>query len=135
MESNPYNYSPSRSYVSSDRPIGVTIIVILNFLGIGILSILLLLAWFIPGARQEVHVLLQFLLVGVIGVSLVISVGLWRLREWSRQLSVFLYGLSLFIDIISSFATTLTGDDLVSFAISVGIIFYLTRPNVREHFD
>ena len=146
MNLDPYNLDPfNRRLLSisdsssipefrSDRPIGVTILVVLQFLAIGILTILLLAVWADPEVRQAVPVWEQLFFVGTILLAVVMAVGLWYLREWSRLLTVFLFGLALCIDIISIFATTLTGSDLISLAIQGAIIFYLTRPNVRECF-
>ncbi len=133
------------------RPTGVTLIAVLFFI-YGILSLLGALGIMglplpDPIGRFSLIIGLVSLLIGV--AYLALGYGLWDLREWGRIGTIALSAIVLFANVIFG-AAMLFGVDLGGFRLSfpgVGagaliqaaiaglIIYYLSRPDVREAFQ
>ncbi len=140
-----------------ERPTGVTILAILNFLGAGLYALLAVL-FFLIGAGGAASGMMSemgggaaaFLLglgaaVGVIllifaAIGLAIGIGLWKLRNWARIVTIVLVGLSLLLGVIGLLGSLISFElgSLIFQAIFVAlyawIIWYLFQPHVKQAF-
>lgn len=66
-------------------------------------------------------------------ITILFGYGLWNLRPWARMGTIILQGINLFYAFIALF--TPPGVPWISAIIAVVIIWYLTRPGVRNSFD
>ncbi len=140
-----------------ERPTGVTILAILNFLGAGLYALLAVLFFLIGagGAASGMASEMEggaaaFLLglgaaVGVIllifaAIGLAIGIGMWKLRNWARIVTIVLVGLSLLLGVIGLLGSLISFElgSLIFQAIFVAlyawIIWYLFQPHVKDAF-
>lgn len=135
------------------RPTGVTIIAVLAFLGAALLVVVALfslaggilaptLAASRMGALAGVGaaVLAIFLLICA-AVDIVVGVGLWKLKNWARIITIVLTGIGLLgsvLSIISPFGHVFLFvfliRRLILAAIYAWILWYLFQPNVKQAF-
>ncbi len=108
------------------RPTGVTIIAILQFIG-GAFSIL-------AGVLAAVSFHpIQAVIAIVLGIiALILGVGMWTLQSWAWTGTLIIQG----INIINTVINLLRGDtsSIVGLIIAAIIVYYLTRPEVKEAF-
>lgn len=135
----PY-YPPPRP----ERPLGITILAILGFLG-GILIILAGILFTIGGAfffRATRAPLIPLAgLFGAVGVvliiigiiELIISWGLWTGKGWAWWLTLIFSGLGV-LGSLFSIATGAISSGAISLIIDAVIIYYLLRPHVKQYF-
>jgi lysylphosphatidylglycerol synthetase-like protein (DUF2156 family) len=134
--------------MSTVRPIGVTILAILEILGglveLGIGGLLLVAAGFIGGIASQVPevpnlpgiggliagiILFIGIVVVILGVlALIIAWGLWTGQGWAWTLALILAIVSLIFSILS-----LPGG-IIGLLIDILILYYLTRPHVKAFF-
>ncbi len=142
-----------------DRPTGVTILAVLDFLGAALF--LLLAAVFVLGfsllgsvagqsgdAGGEAGMAVLMGLGAAAGViffvialiSLVVGIGLWKLKNWARILTIVFSVLGVLSNLAGTAIPLLTGDPVsaVSSVIGLGvnglILWYMFQPHVREAF-
>ncbi len=140
-----------------ERPTGVTVLAVLNFLGAGLYALLAVL-FFLIGAGGAASGMMSemgggaaaFLLglgaaVGVIllifaAIGLAIGIGMWKLRNWARIVTIVLVGLSLLLGVLGLLGS-LIAFELVSLifqaifvALYAWIIWYLFQPHVKQAF-
>jgi hypothetical protein len=139
------------------RPTGITILAVLAFIGAGLLA-LAGLALFAGGAMMS-HMAAypQLAIVAGIGgalvaviclafaaLELVIGIGLWKLQNWARVLTIILTCLAVLSSCFTLlFALThmygifffgLFFRRLILAAIQVWIVIYLLKPHVKQAF-
>ncbi len=140
-----------------ERPTGVTILAILNFLGAGLYALLAVLFFFIGAGGAASGMMSEmggaaaaFLLglgaaIGVIllifaAIGLAIGIGMWKLRNWARIVTIVLVGLSLLLGVIGLLGSLISFElgSLIFQAIFVAlyawIIWYLFQPHVKQAF-
>ena len=137
------------------RPTGVTIIAVLAFLGAALLvlgALFSLLGGMLVstmaasrmGALAGVGaaVIAVFLLIAAV-VDIVVGVGLWKLKNWARIITIVLTGIGLLgsvLSIISPFGQihvfffVFLIRRLILAAIYAWILWYLFQPNVKQAF-
>lgn len=144
-----------------NRPTGVTILAILAFIGTACLAILGLLSFvggafigaMIGGAAQQhgagaagagfgamlgAFVGIFFLFAAVL--DLCCGIGLWRLKEWGRILTIVLCGVAVVLGAVGLLTSMLHFNMILMMwrvfwlAIDVLIIWYLTQPQVKAAF-
>ncbi|MEM8530514.1 MAG: hypothetical protein AAGF95_06715 [Chloroflexota bacterium] len=131
MQTNPSNVSQRPSTSPHRRPIGITIITVVNFvLAAAIVFLLFLLNAELP---RGIHWTEMLMVAISIVITLGITIGLWCLQEWARMTAIILYSISLGVGIIL-FLLDPPGQPL-GLSVPAIIIWYLTRPNVRLYFD
>ena len=136
-----------------ERPTGVMILAVLAFIAAAFLGIAGIV--FIAGGAMLSHVLASgpgagfllglgsavvgsiFLALGVI--YLVIAVGLLKLQNWARVLTIIFIGLSLFSvaggwSSFVHFFPFLVFRHLLTAAIDIWILLYLFKPHVKQAF-
>ena len=139
------------------RPVGVTILAILNFIGAafcllgGIAMILggVFMATMLSqgqGSAGAAGILaglgaaagVFIIIVG--GVSALVGFGLWKLKEWARVVSIVLYGISAALQLLgllgslahfNAFAVIWS---VFWIAVDAFVIFYLLKPEVKAAF-
>lgn len=128
------------------RPLGVTILAILAFIG-GILAILAGVGAVAVGgiatgaaAAAAAHVSTVFLMgmgiaLLVVGVlDIVLGVGFWRLSPWAWTLGIALQILGLIIaGVYVSQGSPISGQ-ILGIAINLAVLIYLFTPGVRKAF-
>lgn len=122
------------------RPLGVTILAILGFIGsvgcFALAALFAILGQIIPASELE-HAApfftlllavgsIVFVVLGVVGI--VISYGLWKGAGWAW----WIYVILLAIGIVSSLFSLPQG--IIGIVINGIVIYYLTRPHVKEFF-
>ncbi len=119
-----------------ERPTGVTILAILNFLWAGLHALLAVLFFFIGAEDAAVGVVALILA----AIGLAIGIGLWKLRNWARIVTIVLVGLSLPLSVLLLLGL-LIGFELGSLifqaifvALYAWIIWYLFQPHVKDAF-
>ncbi len=125
------------------RPLGVTLLALLNILGGALfifsgISMLFMgkamYAGVVGGTHKIVaqHLMgITVLAFGLLGVA--IGYGLWKLKEWARIIYLIILAIGIlfsFLMIIYGFKSY--GGYLIIYAI---IVWYLTRPHVKEAFS
>ena len=112
----------------ANRPLGVTILAILQLLGalalfsIGALAVLagiLLAPWFLLIAAIP-------LILGIVGF--ILFYGLWNLKSWA-----WIWTIVVNILTIVTSLTNISGQ-ILSIAISLIIVIYMFSPGTKEHF-
>lgn len=123
--------TPTTGYSSpsGDRPLGVTILAILQLLG-GILSIvagfgLIALAAFFPGME------LLWIAIGgltlVLGfVALIVGYGLYTMKSWAWMIAMILNIINIILAIINF--------TIISLIIPLIIVIYLNQPDIKSRF-
>lgn len=116
------------------RPTGVTVLAILAFIG-GILLIIAGLGSFslsatLGGFFGALGVIL--LITGVL--ELVLGYGFWTLKPWAWTLGMALEVIGIIEALIYIAKGVSVGSQVIDILISAGIIYYLTRPHVRQVF-
>jgi uncharacterized membrane protein HdeD (DUF308 family) len=119
---------PGMGYgVSDERPLGVTILAILQILG-GLVML-------VVGALATLAGLL-FILFAIVGIvmvilgllGLVVGFGLWGLKSWAWMWAMIVNILSIIFGLFNLQA------NFVSIVISLIIIIYLNQPDIKRRF-
>jgi uncharacterized membrane protein (DUF2068 family) len=113
------------------RPLGVSILAVLNTIG----AVILILAAI--GGRSELGdpgaAAAYGAIMGLFGVfSLMVAIGLWRLRNWARIAAVVLYGLSAVIGLVALCQGAPSG--FMQMLVTGSIAAYLCRDYARGAF-
>jgi len=142
-----------------DRPTGVTILAILNFLGAGfyiLIGLLFMLGMGILGGMAgqsggEGSAGAMGMMMGLGAVAGVIFIvlaiipfaigwGLWKLKNWARIICIVLFALGALAALAGVGIGAMAGEmisagfNLVFLLLYAWIIWYLTRPHVKQAF-
>jgi len=116
--------------VGPRRPIGLTIIAVLNFIGAVLYIVSFVFALFdnVPDNAALYIVPVQ--------AALQVLIGIWllQLNRWGRILALVLYSLTVVLDISSAFSGDIQPGTFVNLVVAVIVIWYLLRPQVAEAF-
>jgi uncharacterized membrane protein HdeD (DUF308 family) len=105
------------------RPLGVTIIAILNVI-VGIIAISI-------GIPTLIIVIgIVFIAIGI--ANLVMGYGLWKGKGWAWTITLILSGIGIISSLVS--IAERHAEAIVNFIIYAIIIYYLYRPNVKAFF-
>lgn len=135
-----------------ERPTGVTVLAILNFLGAAcmvMVGLLFMLGLGLAGlgAGQQSAGGMAFLMglgavAGVIFliIAIVVGIGLWRLRNWARILTIILAAISL-VPLLPGLMFSMLSLEIFSMMVQLvfagfygWIIWYMVRPHVKRAF-
>ncbi|HST06164.1 MAG TPA: hypothetical protein VLQ48_15730 [Chloroflexia bacterium] len=119
------------TYAVPNRPMGVTVIAVLNFIGAGLLFLLFIFAL----TKSADAGLSLYLLPFQVAFAIVVGVGLLQLKPWGRIIALVGYGLNVALDVISLFSAEVTTSTFINFVIAAIFVWYLLRPNVAEAFN
>ena len=113
------------------RPIGLTIIAVLNFIGAVLYMVSFVFALFddVPDNAALYIVPVQ--------AALQVLIGIWllQLNRWGRILALVLYSLTVVLDISYAFSGLIQPGTFVNLVVAVIVIWYLLRPQVAEAFQ
>lgn len=131
-----YNSQASidNTYYPPERPPGVTLIAIWQFIGAGLLALVVLFALSLTGDREAGSVagILACVYGIFIPIDIAIGVGMWQLKSWARTLFIVLAILGL---VLKVFSNSLTAADVVGIVLNLAAIIYLFQPSVRDLFE
>jgi len=136
-----------------ERPTGVTILAILAFIGAGCL-VLACLLFLLGGAMMSSmsafprfgmmagmgSAILGIVLLGLAALYIVIGLGLWKLREWARILTIVVAGLGLLVNGFAILGPLMTFHIIfviwraIILGLDVWVIVYLFQPHVKKAF-
>ena len=116
------------------RPLGVTLIAVLDGIGVAFtaLSLALLLTRGLPDVEVGAGTWIATVLSG--GALLVGALGLWRMKRWGWWAELGHSGVAVLTQTWGVVADPLSAASLVGLAIPLLIIAYLTRPAIRTLF-
>ena len=136
-----------------ERPTGVTILAVLAFIGAGLLVFAALGLLMMGGVILSRMAATPIGMMGGVGVAfvsvfflaiavlyVVVGVGLWKLLNWARILTIVLVGLSTIIHILGVLGALVHFHPLlfvwraIVLALFVWIIVYLLKPDVKQAF-
>ena len=112
------------------RPLGVTILAVLAFIG-GILNILGGIGGFALGGGWAFFGAI-YLILGILELGL--GYGFWTLKPWAWMLGITLQAISIVLSIIYIVGRNSVASDIIDILVAAGIIYYLTRPQIRQVF-
>ncbi len=118
---------PGSGYGGADRPLGVTILAVLQIIG-GLLVL------FGGAALMAVGTYLLGPLGALIGgvllilglFELVVGWGLWNMRPWAWLIAMILNIISIILSIVMF--------DIIGLIIPLIIVIYLNQPNIKSRF-
>ena len=136
-----------------ERPTGVTILAILAFIGAGCL-VLGCLLFLLGGAMMSSmsafprfgmmagmgSAILGVIFLGLAALYLVIGLGLWKLHDWARILTIVLAGLGLLVNGFAILGPLMTFHIIfviwraIILGLDVWVIVYLFQPHVKRAF-
>lgn len=118
------------AFYDSQRPLGVTVLALLNFLAAGVCTFLAVSALLARTTRPE------GIFIGILGAAiyLPIAIGLWALRQWARVMALIVYIGGATTALCANFNNAITGSMLLILAIIVGGAIYLLQPEVDRAF-
>lgn len=143
-----------------NRPTGVSVLAVLNFIGAG-LEIICALLMFVGGAflgtilsqmaansgraagagiGAAIGIAFGVVFIVMAAVSAIVGFGLWNLKEWGRIIQLVIAGLGALIQalgLLGSLARFRMGAilwNLVWLAFDAWIIFYLVQPQIKAAF-
>ncbi|MDQ3930568.1 MAG: hypothetical protein M3328_15665 [Chloroflexota bacterium] len=121
---------PPIPHYAKERPIGVTVLALLNFLGAGVFIFLAVSALLTRTTRPE------GIFMGIIGaaICLPIAIGLWTLRQWARVMALIVYLGGATITLCANLNNAITGSVLLGLAITVGGAIYLLQTEADRAF-
>ena len=137
-----YDYeSESANFAQPARPTVITVIVVLSIVRALIMSWVWLVLpkdmdrfyYFDEGVRLAYNILLYGLPIEII-LTTVMSLGLWRLREWARKGMIALYALSTGLAVLTIFRTGPQFLTLLQLGLGVLFIVLLSRQETRVAF-
>lgn len=114
------------------RPVGVTVIAILNIIGSVLLGLIGLAGAGEIGDPGAAAVAGGFI-VGISVFTIAMAVGLLRLRNWARITAIVLYGINALLGLIELLLGGPSG--AVALGVALVILIYLNREHVREAFS
>jgi hypothetical protein len=139
-----------------ERPTGVTVIAVLDFIGAGLVALvaigLIALGGVLTTAMSSTPlaaltgagaVIVAVICLGFAALGIVIGIGMLKLRNWARIVTIVLTGLGLLGGVLGllgltamhtgSFAGALVRQ-LITIAIDVWILWYLFQAHVKQAF-
>ena len=141
---------PVNTSYRPERPVGVTVLALLNF-AYAALSLFLVARVLlspsvpfspnysiVPGFPQLLYIGSSggAMFIGIAGaaIALPLGIGLWRLRQWGRIMALIVYIGGVVVTLCANFSSPITGSTLISLAIGVGAAFYLLQPEADKAF-
>ncbi len=131
------------------RPPGVTVLAVLHFICTGLLLLSVYFLIYYPlepdyrggsggvqGWIEEERTMRMFPLQLGIAATLIVGIGLWRLKRWGRDTALVLHGLVISVSILAMASSRhLYGSGIATILLSGAAFFYLSRPQVVKAFS
>lgn len=125
------NMQPTYTATAPRRPIGVTVIAVVNFIGAALFLLVFVSALF-QGREGDFSL---YIVPFQIAFTILVGVGLLQLKPWGRIIALIGYGLNIILDFISLFSAQITPGTFINLVIAAIVIWYLIRPQVAESFQ
>jgi hypothetical protein len=131
------------------RPVGVSIIAVLNWIGAGLLLLLGIFALIagssaglfsraglggLGGLGGGVLVVVMLIVLLFAGLGIWVGIGLWRLQSWAHITQIILTGLNILSGLGNLGSRSNAGSGLCTLVFSIIIVVYLLLPNTRAAF-
>jgi hypothetical protein len=116
-----------------DRPIGVVVLTTLNLLIVALVGARLIVNLLAP-LYAAPNGLVDALSVAQIALSLLISIGLWRMEPWGYIVALAYYALSIIVVLYGVLALNLQSLATVNLIPCILALLYLLTPGVRHRF-
>ncbi len=114
------------------RPLGITILAILNFV---LATLFLALIALTLANSADGSYTLACLAILPVAISTGLGVALWRMLPWARNTAIVLYVVYAFSALLNIFSRPVTISDIAGILIPAVIVAYLLQPSVREAFE
>jgi hypothetical protein len=133
----------------SQRPIGVSIIAVLNWIGGGLLLLAGLFALIAGGSAGlfsraglgglgglggGILVVIMIIVLFFAGLAIWVGIGLWRMQSWAHITAIVLYGLNILSGLAGLGNRAGNGSSLCTLVLAIIIVVYLLLPNTRAAF-
>jgi hypothetical protein len=112
------------------RPVGLTIIAVLNFIG----AVLYMVSFVFALLDNVADGAALYIVPVQAALQVLIGVWLLQLNRWGRILALVLYSLTVVLDISYAFSGDIQPGTFVNLVVAVIVIWYLLRPQVAEAF-
>lgn len=113
------------------RPLGITVLCIVNFVVAGLLLVVIVLA--LLGVSGDKNIAFVALLPAVISLGL--GFALWQMLPWARNTALVLYGVFALSAFANIFKPDVSFTDVLSIIVPGAIVAYLIQPKVQAAFD
>jgi len=146
----PIAYGGQQGYYTpiapSQRPVGVSIIAVLNWIGSGILllaGLFLLLVGGSFGAFSSASlgslgagffIMILVIVLAFAGLGIWVGIGLWRLQPWAHITEIVLTGLNILSGLAGLSSRSNNNSGLCTLVFSIAIVVYLLLPTTRAAF-
>lgn len=117
--------------MSRARPMGVTIISVVCFLGATLIGFV-----YLAALSQNIKLDLLAIIWPIDVIALfAVGIGLLQLKNWARILAFAIFGINILNDIYSMLSSEVGGGTVLNLAVAALIIWYLRQPQVAEVFE
>jgi hypothetical protein len=136
-----------KGQMANPRPVGVTVIAVLNLIGAFLtapFTLMYVFLFFVPGGGESgqqidrmgrvILLVIASLLCLLCGLLAVASYGLLKLRNWARVLTIVVGTTILLGSVVSLVTSSLVWQALWGFAYAAPILWYLSRARIRRLF-
>jgi hypothetical protein len=117
---------------AAGRPLGVTVISILNFVIAALFVVVIVLS--LTSATSRETTLVWVAILPVI-ISLGLGFALWRMMPWARNTAIVLYLVYAASGLLNLFSREITLAGIASVVIPAAIVAYLLQPRVGRAFE
>ncbi|HXE76125.1 MAG TPA: DUF2127 domain-containing protein [Candidatus Xenobia bacterium] len=139
-----------------ERPTGVTILAVLEFISAGaliLIGLLLLVGGGVLGAMSgggegssfmgvlgALGAVAGIVLIVVSAIPLLVGIGLWKLKNWARVLAIVFSGIGVVSNLFGILGGVSTGEivsvssGVIGLGINVLILWYMFQPHVKQAF-
>jgi hypothetical protein len=128
------------------RPVGVSIIAVLNWIGAGILLLAALFMLIVGGSfgafsstslgslGAGFFIMIMLIVLAFAGLGIWVGIGLWRLQPWAHITEIILTGLNILTGLAGLGGRSGNSSGLCTLVLSIGIVVYLLLPTTRAAF-
>lgn len=113
------------------RPVGVTVICVINFAVAALLVVLIVMSLF--GGPGDKSIAIAAILPAIISLGL--GFALWQMLPWARNTALVLYGVYALSAIFNAFKPSVSAVDILSIIVPGAIVVYLLQPKVQAAFE
>ena len=145
-QQQPMAYGQPNYYIPTSqslvRPLGISIIAVLQYIGAGLLGLATLLVIFAGTAFTRefgsifggIAIVVVIIFVALTALLIALGRGLWKLQSWAHIVTTILYGINILSDLVAVVNGRFQASDMVSLVIGGIIITYLLLPKTRALF-
>ena len=113
------------------RPLGITIICMINFVVAGLFLLLIVMALTTGTGDKSI----AFLAIVPALMAAGLGIALWQMLPWSRNTALVVYGVYALSAMLNLFKPNVSVTDILSLIVPGAIAAYLLQPSVQAAFD